>query len=149
MVPSVFVILATFPLTPNGKVDRRALPAPESQRPTLEVAYVVPQTQLEQRIATIWQNVLQVDKVGLHDNFFELGGHSLLMAKVHSQLQTEGLAEAVSIVELFQYPTVHSLAGYLSGKEALSLNRERATVRSARESAMQQQKERRRQLRGQ
>ncbi|CAG0933466.1 nonribosomal peptide synthetase DhbF [Thermoflexales bacterium] len=148
MVPSLFMTLEALPLTPNGKVDRRTLPAPEGQRPTLEVAYVVPQTQLEQRIAAIWQNVLPVDKVGLHDNFFELGGHSLLMAKVHNQLQAEGLAEALSIVELFQYPTVHSLAGYLSGKESLSLNQERTEVRGARESFMQQQKERRRQLRG-
>ena len=148
MLPSVFVTLAAFPLTPNGKVDRRALPAPEGQRPTLAADYVVPQTQLERRIAVIWQNVLQVDKVGLHDNFFELGGHSVLMAKVHSQLQTEGLAEAITIVELFQYPTVHSLAQYLSGKEVVKPNLERAEARSARESSMQQQKERRRQLRG-
>lgn len=147
MVPSAFVMLDALPLTPNGKIDRRALPAPEGLRPELEVAYVMPQTRLERHIATVWQNVLQVEKVGGHDNFFELGGHSLLMAKIHSRLQEEGFGSGLSMVELFQYPTVHSLARYLSSKESFEPDRERVEIRSARKASMKQQRERRRKAR--
>ena len=73
----------------------------------------MPQTGLERSIVALWQEVLGVEKVGVHDNFFDLGGHSLLMSKVHSRLRGEGLAGGLSMVELFQYPTVHSLARYL------------------------------------
>ncbi|MBP5972969.1 amino acid adenylation domain-containing protein [Brasilonema sp. CT11] len=113
MVPSVFVMLEALPLTPNGKVDLRSLPAPEALRPELEVAYVMPQTELEQTIATIWQKALNIENIGIHDNFFELGGHSLLMVKVHSQLR-ETFKVDVSILEMFRYPTISSLAEYLS-----------------------------------
>jgi len=147
MVPSAFVMLDALPLTPNGKIDRSALPAPEGLRPELEVAYVMPQTRLERHIAAVWQNVLQVEKVGGHDNFFELGGHSLLMAKIHSRLQEEGFGSGLSMVELFQYPTVHSLARYLSSKESFEPDRERVEIRSARKASMKQQRERRRKVR--
>ncbi|MBW4592776.1 MAG: amino acid adenylation domain-containing protein [Brasilonema angustatum HA4187-MV1] len=113
MVPSAFVMLQALPLTPNGKVDLRSLPAPENLRPELEVAYVMPQTELEQTIATIWQKALNIENIGIHDNFFELGGHSLLMVKVHSQLRETFKAD-VSILEMFRYPTISSLAEYLN-----------------------------------
>ncbi|MCC3433251.1 MAG: amino acid adenylation domain-containing protein, partial [Microcoleus sp. PH2017_04_SCI_O_A] len=113
MVPSSFVFLPNFPLTPNGKVDRKALPEPEAINPELSATYVAPQTEIEQNIATVWQQLLHLEKVGVDDNFFDLGGHSLLMAQAHSQLR-EVVDRDVSIVEMFKYPTIRSLAKYLS-----------------------------------
>ena len=81
MLPSAFVMLDALPLTPNGKLNRRALPAPEASRPALATFYLAPTTELERRIAEIWQDVLRVDRIGMHDNFFELGGHSLLLVQ--------------------------------------------------------------------
>lgn len=151
MVPSNFVMLDVLPLTPNGKVDRRALPSPQGLRPELEVVYATPKTELERHIAAVWQEVLKVEKVGAHDNFFELGGHSLLMARIHGQLQGESFGKELSMVELFQYPTVHSLAKHLSQAqiEQLSLqsSRERVEIRSARRASMSQQRQRRRKSR--
>ncbi len=112
MIPSAFVMLDFLPLTPNGKVDRRALPAPDGLRPELEVAYIAPQTDAEQTIAAIWQELLQVEKVSIHDNFFEIGGTSLLLVQVHSKLR-EAFNKHVSMVEMFRHPTINSLAKYL------------------------------------
>ncbi|HEY9860764.1 MAG TPA: amino acid adenylation domain-containing protein, partial [Candidatus Obscuribacterales bacterium] len=118
MVPSVVMLLPSLPLTPNGKVDRRALPEPTvaTIAPTSQAQ---PQTRLERLIAEVWQTVLQVPQVGLQDNFFDLGGHSLLMAQVQFQLQ-EQIQQEVSMVDLFQYPTVQALAQYLSSKTNLA-----------------------------
>ncbi|MBD2515136.1 amino acid adenylation domain-containing protein [Nostoc sp. FACHB-973] len=113
MLPTAFMILEAFPLTSNGKVDRRALPIPDALRPELEVAYVVPQTEVEKTIASVWQKALNLEKIGIHDNFFEIGGHSLLLVTVHSQLQ-EILNAELSTLDLFRYPTINSLAEYLS-----------------------------------
>ncbi|PHM11857.1 non-ribosomal peptide synthetase [Nostoc sp. 'Peltigera malacea cyanobiont' DB3992] len=112
MLPSSFIILSTLPLLPNGKLDRRSLPAPEI-RPELEAAYVMPQTEIEQTIATIWQKSLNIEKIGIHDNFFELGGHSLLLVKVHSQLR-EIFPNDLSMLDMFRYPTINSLAEFFS-----------------------------------
>ncbi|MCB0190118.1 MAG: AMP-binding protein, partial [Caldilineaceae bacterium] len=113
MLPAAFVALDTLPLTPNGKVDRLALPAPDTARPQLKTALVMPQSETEQVLATIWQEALQLEQVGTHDNFFELGGHSLLLTQVYQKL-VPIFGEKLSIVSLFQYPTIHTLAGYLS-----------------------------------
>ncbi len=113
MIPSAFVLLETLPLTPNGKLDRRSLPAPETLRPELEATYVMPQTEIEQTIATIWQKSLNIEKIGIHDNFFELGGHSLLMVKVHSQLR-EIFPVDLSMLDMFRYPTINSLGEFCS-----------------------------------
>ncbi|QSJ14342.1 amino acid adenylation domain-containing protein [Nostoc sp. UHCC 0702] len=115
MVPHSFVFLNALPQTPNGKVDRHALPAPEALGSELDTKHIAPQTEIEQAIAAIWQQVLLLNKVGLHDNFFDLGGHSLRMAQVYSLLG-EVLQEEVSMLELFQYPTVSALAKHLSQK---------------------------------
>jgi amino acid adenylation domain-containing protein len=117
MTPSAFVTLDSLPLTPNGKVDRRALPSPEGFRANLAAAYVGPRTELEQMIATVWQEMLQVEKVGIHDNFFDLGGHSLLMVQVHRKLQ-EILQRNFLMTEMFKYPTISSLVEYLAPKQA-------------------------------
>jgi amino acid adenylation domain-containing protein len=117
MVPSAFVILERLPLGPTGKVDRRALPAPEEASRELEAA--APRTDLERRIAAIWREVLGVERVGLHDNFFDLGGHSLLMARVHDRLR-KGVSRSLSMVELFQFPTVADLAGHLGRRDGMA-----------------------------
>jgi amino acid adenylation domain-containing protein len=113
MVPSVFMLLDALPLTPNGKVDRRALPAPEGLRPTLAAVYQAPCSEVERAIAKVWQEVLNLEKVGVNDNFFDLGGHSLLLVQVNHKLQ-ELFNRELSIVELFQNSTISSLAQYLS-----------------------------------
>jgi acyl-CoA synthetase (AMP-forming)/AMP-acid ligase II len=113
MVPALFVRLDALPLAPNGKVDRRALPVPESWRPESEAEYVAPRTEMQRIIATIWQEILHVEQVGIHDNFFDLGGHSLLMTKVWHTLCTR-LHKDLAMLDLFQYPTIHALATHLS-----------------------------------
>jgi amino acid adenylation domain-containing protein len=115
MMPSAFVLLDSLPLLPNGKVDRHALPVPEGLRPTLAAAYEAPRSEVERAIATVWRSMLHLEKVGIHDNFFDLGGHSLLMVQVNNKLR-DVFNRDLSIVELFQNPTISSLAQYLSQK---------------------------------
>ncbi|HEY0605416.1 MAG TPA: amino acid adenylation domain-containing protein, partial [Herpetosiphonaceae bacterium] len=122
MVPNAFVLLDELPFTPNGKIDYRALPQPDGARPNLAAAYVAPRTELEQTIAGIWQELLDVDQVGLHDNFFDLGGHSLLVIQLHGKLNehlgaTAAMLDRVSMVDLFKYPTISALSEYLSQSE--------------------------------
>ena len=112
MIPSIFVSLESLPLTPNGKIDRQALPPPPDTRPELAAAYVQPGSEIEQAIATVWRQVLGIQQVGIHDNFFELGGYSLLLVQAHVQLQTR--FPFVALLDLFRYPTIESLASYLS-----------------------------------
>ncbi len=120
MVPSYFVVLDALPLTPNGKVDRLALPDPDHT--TLEVeAYVAPRNELERLISAVWQEVLNLEKVGVHNNFFELGGHSLLIIQTHSKLNNKllGINKDISVVDLFKYPTISTLAQYLGQEQDL------------------------------
>jgi amino acid adenylation domain-containing protein/non-ribosomal peptide synthase protein (TIGR01720 family) len=119
MLPAAFVLLAALPLNPNGKLDLRALPDPDGTRPAPQATYVAPQNDVEQRIAAIWQAVLGLDRIGVHDNFFELGGHSLLLIQMHSQLR-EALNQELSVVELFQYPTINALAQHICEKRPAS-----------------------------
>ena len=109
MVPSAFVLLAELPQTPNGKVDRRALPVPSAARPDLVKEYVSPRTELELRMAEIWQEVLGTERVGVHDNFFDLGGHSLLASQVVAGLR-ERLGINIPLRVMFETPTVEGLA---------------------------------------
>ena len=150
MLPSAFVMLDTLPLLPNGKVDRKALPAAQRYRPELETAYQAPQTETERLIATVWQEKLQVEKVGIHDNFFDLGGHSLLVIQIHSKLR-EIFEQELSIVHLFKYPTINSLAKYLSQKQtkkpAERPTQERALNRSSSQALINQQSQLRQQHR--
>jgi amino acid adenylation domain-containing protein len=114
MVPGALVTLSALPLTLNGKIDLALLPAPDRARPTLASAYNAPRSELERTITAVWQEELKVETVGIDDNFFDLGGHSLRMAKVHARLK-EALGREISLIELFQFPTVSSLARHLSG----------------------------------
>ncbi|BDA68746.1 non-ribosomal peptide synthetase [Calothrix sp. PCC 7716] len=130
MLPSVFVQLKALPLTTNGKIDRRALPVPDGARPELEEVYVAPRSKMERAIAKVWQEVLRLEKVGVNDNFFDLGGHSLLMVQVNSKLK-DVMNCNISIVEMFQNPTINSLAQYLNQEPekqpSFQLIRERVT----------------------
>jgi amino acid adenylation domain-containing protein len=116
MLPSAFVELERLPLTPNGKLDRAALPAPTAVEAP-DAVFVAPGTQVEQAIAATWQEVLRVEKIGVHDNFFDLGGHSLLIIQLQSKLRA-ALERDLSLVELLKYPTVSALARYLSEEPA-------------------------------
>jgi amino acid adenylation domain-containing protein len=112
MVPSAIVFLDAMPLTPNGKIDRRALPAPDGSRQSDET-FVAPQTDAERRIAAVWCEVLGIEKVGVEDNFFDLGGHSLLVVRLHARLQ--GMFEReLTVLDLFRYPTISALARQLT-----------------------------------
>ena len=114
MVPAAFAVLDAFPLTKSGKMDRRSLPAPGSAaRAEAGAVHAAPQSDVERTIAAAWQEVLGLESVGLDDNFFDLGGHSLLLARLRSRLAGRFPRE-VSVVVLFRYPTVRSLAEYLS-----------------------------------
>ncbi|HVR98125.1 MAG TPA: amino acid adenylation domain-containing protein [Thermoanaerobaculia bacterium] len=113
MVPAAFVPLAELPRTPNGKLDRRALPDPE---PAAQTAQRAPASELERAIAEVWQEVLGLDKVDARANFFDLGGHSLLMVRVHHRLR-QVLGRDLSMVEMFKHPTVEALARALGGGE--------------------------------
>ncbi|MEH2333128.1 amino acid adenylation domain-containing protein [Nostoc sp.] len=144
MVPTAFIFLDALPLTPNGKVNRRVLPLPESYS-THNNLYVAPETELQQTIATTWQTVLGLEKVSINDNFFDLGGHSLLISQVNAQLR-EQLQRDISVVEMFQYPSISLLAKHLSQeqpeqhsfkeihnrseKQKLALNRQKQTHKS-------------------
>jgi acyl carrier protein len=113
MIPTAFVMLESLPLNSHGKVDRGALPAPDGLRPELDTSYVVPRTEAERNIAEVWQEVLRLESVGIFDNFFDLGGHSLLMIQIHDKLREKFKFE-VSMVELFEYPSINSLAEHLN-----------------------------------
>ena len=109
MIPSAFVPLAALPLNRNGKVDRKALPAPDAGRPRLDSAYAPPRTPDEKTLAAIWQDVLGHERIGVDDNFFELGGSSLLLVEIEARLR-EAFHRDIPIVEMFRHPTIRSLA---------------------------------------
>jgi amino acid adenylation domain-containing protein len=111
MAPA-FVMLATLPLLPNGKVNRKALHYVEPLRPDLGGRYLAPRDEIEQAIASVWQEVLKVEKVGVFDNFFDLGGHSLLMFQMQAKMR-KVFNRDLSAIDLFKYPTVSALAEYL------------------------------------
>jgi amino acid adenylation domain-containing protein len=112
MVPAAFVQLADYPLTPNGKVDRRALPAPEHTRSEPVDTFVAPRDGLERQMTQLWEQVLGVRPIGVQDNFFELGGHSLLAVRLFVQIK-EVFDKHLPLATLFQAPTVEQLANVL------------------------------------
>ncbi len=114
MVPAAFVPLPALPQTPNGKVDRKALPMPDTLLvvPALR-ADAPPLGETEKLIASVWKEVLHLPQVGARDNFFDLGGHSLLAVQVHRKLR-DALAIDLSITDIFRFPTVAGLAHHLA-----------------------------------
>ncbi|MEL5629484.1 amino acid adenylation domain-containing protein [Serratia sp. K-E0102] len=112
MVPSAWVVVAALPLSPNGKLDRRALPEPQGAQS--QAAYEAPQGEHETLLAAIWRELLNVERVGRHDNFFELGGHSLLAVKLMAQLRRAGWG--ANVQTLFSTPTLSALAQAMSAQ---------------------------------
>ncbi len=138
MVPSNFVFLNSFPLTANGKIDRNALPHPATLEDEPGIAPELPRTELERIIAQAWKEALGVERVELDENFFDLGAHSLMVAEVHMRLQ-QLLGRELSLVDLFQFPTVTKLANHLNREEAAP----RVSSRVERRLAARQQQARR------
>ncbi|MDO0928848.1 amino acid adenylation domain-containing protein [Streptomyces sp. TG1A-8] len=109
MIPAAFVVLERLPLTANGKVDRAALPLPDSRRPDLETAYTAPRNTVERAVVCVWADLLGIERIGVHDNFFQLGGHSLLATQVASRLR-KALRVDVPVRTVFDSPTPAELA---------------------------------------
>jgi acyl carrier protein len=109
MVPSAFVVVDAFPVNANGKLDRAALPLPSEQRPDVGRRYVEPETPVQEAIASIWSEVLGVERVGIDDDFFDLGGHSLLGVRVLARVQ-DALGVDVNLARMFERSTVRELA---------------------------------------
>lgn len=105
MVPASFVTLSAFPLLPNGKINRRALPLPDTSRPDLQEAFVAPRTPVEEMLAQIWKDLLALDQVGVHDNFFTLGGHSLLATQLVSHVRRTFQVD-LPLRTIFEEPTI-------------------------------------------
>jgi hypothetical protein len=134
MLPASLLVVLAFPLTPNGKVDRLALPDP---RAAIVVPQAVsPENELETSIAALWRDVLDLTQVSVTDNFFDLGGHSLLVVQVQRRLR-EATGQEVSITDMFRFPTIRGLAQHLSGRvvgtsvtDALSRARTRRNLRA-------------------
>ncbi|MGL6338719.1 MAG: non-ribosomal peptide synthetase, partial [Waterburya sp.] len=114
MIPSHFVILERFPLTPNGKIDRRALPVPEIETSTEN--FIAPRNELEQKLALIWQEVLNLEAISVQDNFFELGGHSLLVVQLFDKIE-KTFQKKLPLATLFQAPTIETLSEMLASRE--------------------------------
>jgi len=118
MVPAAIVVLDKLPLTSSGKINRRALPAPDDSRPDLETHYVAPGTPIEEQLASIWAEVLGIDQIGIHDNFFALGGHSLLATRVVARISS-ALQVDLPLRKLFEAPTIAELAGVFTAHRRL------------------------------
>ena len=150
MVPARIVKLAEMPLTPNGKVDRKALPAPtEATEATPEEAasYVAPSAGAEETIAAIWRRILNLPKVGAEDNFFALGGHSLLAVQAHREIRDALGATKLSITDIFRFPTLSALARHLDERPAPGPRIHIAEATNERASARADAMSRRRALR--
>ena len=109
MVPAIFVLLDALPLMPNGKIDRRALPAPDRSRRELDKPFEAPRAPTEELLAQIWPQLLDIEQVGIHDDFFDLGGHSLLATQLMSRVR-EAFQVEIPLRRLFEVPTVAGLA---------------------------------------
>lgn len=122
MIPEVFMTMPAFPLTPNGKIDRQSLPAPERDS-TIHNAYVSPQTEMERKMAELWQANFPLPLVGMDDNFFDLGGHSLLAVRLIAEIN-RALNVNLDVLTLFEHPTIATLMAALQdGKQAFSGSR--------------------------
>ncbi len=116
MVPSAIIVLDDLPLTASGKVDRRALPAPEWSRDELQGEFVAPRTPVEEVLVSIWSQALGIERVGIHDNFFELGGHSLLATQIISRTR-EIFRLDMALRTIFEAPTVAEMSQTIIAQE--------------------------------
>jgi aryl carrier-like protein len=133
LVPSAFVVLDRLPMTPSGKLDRGALPAPDPA--AAEELYVAPQTPLEEALAEVWAEVLRVERVGRDHGFFQLGGHSLLLLRLQSRIR-ERMGRQVSVVDLFRFPTVAALSEHLAAEPSAAPAPRQGSERGARRRAL-------------
>src|SRR4029079_16882715 len=117
MVPSAFVPLEALPLTPNGTLDRQALPSPDGARQETATPFEAPATELERKLAGIFRQLLGLNEIGVDDNFFDLGANYLMMLHVVEKIRAE-LGIKMSLVRLFEFTTLRSLAGAIAGSEA-------------------------------
>ena len=108
MVPAAYVVLPALPLTANGKLDRKALPAPEGDA-FAQRTYEVPHGETEQALAAIWAELLHVERVGRHDHFFDIGGHSLLITQMITRIRQKWSVD-ISLMEVFSHPTLSDLS---------------------------------------
>ena len=120
MIPAAFVYMDALPLMPNGKVNRKGLPAPDLDRPNLEAAYVAPRTPAEQALAGIWSEVLSIEKIGVHDNYFSLGGASIQGLQVIAKANAAGLPLTPEM--LFEYQTIAELAAIAETSQPAPVN---------------------------
>jgi|APTNR8051073442_1049403.scaffolds.fasta_scaffold01268_9 amino acid adenylation domain-containing protein len=127
MQPSAFVAVKELPRTPSGKIDRKALPAPDVKRPELDVAFAAPQSTVQKTLAHVWADLLGIDRAGIDDNFFDLGGNSLLSIQCVAQLEGHGLK--LPIVKLYQHPTIRACAAFLEGDASAASPAEMAKAR--------------------
>jgi surfactin family lipopeptide synthetase A len=126
MVPSAWMNLASLPTTPNGKINRAALPAPVADRLAAVEGFTAPRTQLEKTIARIWAEVLKVEKAGIHDNFFDLGGHSLIATQVISRMR-KVFALEIPLRALFDSPTIEQMAAAIMERQGEPLTADEIT----------------------
>ena len=136
MVPAFFEILDTFPLTPNGKVNRKALPAPKAPLSITTRAYIAPRNAMESSLAAIWSEVLGRDKISIEDNILEIGGDSLLIFRIVARAKQSNIP--LSVRQFFQHKTIASLAAVLeeapaqpavpAGPQLTAVSRERFRV---------------------
>jgi acyl carrier protein len=144
-VPSAVVVLDAIPRTPNGKIDRRALPAPG--RPHAPATPTAPANEVEEKIAAVWRELLDLDRIGINDNFFDLGANSLLVMQSVGKLAT-ALGQSLSLVDTLRFTTVRSLAAHVGGAAgdgpSLKESGDRAEQRRA---ALEQRREQRLRLR--
>ena len=147
MVPAHFVAVEAFPLTPNKKVDRKALPAPDASGDARRSeGFVAPENDIEKEIATIWKRILGVREVGSKDSFFALGGHSLLAVQAHREIRDTLGATKLTITDIFRFPTLSALAAHLDdrpkGPEATGVDPVKLAERAqARSEAMSKRRE--------
>jgi acyl-coenzyme A synthetase/AMP-(fatty) acid ligase/acyl carrier protein len=127
MLPAQFVVMAELPFTPNGKIDRRALPAPSA--PQSEKAFEAPRTVSEEKLAAMWKGILKIERVGIHDHFFNLGGNSLLGFQLVSRVRDEFNVE-LPLMRVFETPTLAELAGWISEASARGLNHIGAPIKA-------------------
>ncbi len=136
MIPAAFVWLDALPKTPSGKIARRLLPSPDEAAPESAEPFAPPQSEIEQAIAAVWRDALQLESVGVHANFFDLGGHSLRIVQVQARLQ-QILNREISVVTLFQYPTIRALAESLR-EDSNTADKPAAGLSAAQERARRQ-----------
>jgi|GEM_PF-4229367 len=141
MVPDTLTLLDTLPLNPNGKIDRKALPAPDLAEKDAKAEFTPPDTDLEKSLVEVWAGLLNREDIGIHDNFFEVGGNSLLIVRLQSELRGI-LDEEIPVTRLFQYTTIDALAQHLgedaSAQEAIQT---KAAKRHGRRDSAKQRKQ--------